>query len=124
MKTCRSEARLVAISGSLAGETFYCDQESISIGRDSSNDIQLKDSSVSRRHCVIRRENGQYWIMDLDSRNGTLVNGKLTAGETLLTEGSTLEIGKHKFLFRLDDPPDLVSCTSSEERRHDSQSLE
>jgi len=52
----KSQARLVAISGSLAGETLYSDQDIISIGRDSVNDIQLKDSSVSRCHCVIRRQ--------------------------------------------------------------------
>ena len=117
------EAKLVAISGSLAGETFSCDQDSISIGRDSSNDIQLQDSAVSRRHCVIRRKAGQYLVTDLDSRNGTLVNGKLIARATLLTEGSVLEIGHYKFLFKLDETPNLMSSTSSGEHRRESQSL-
>ena len=123
MRGLRSEAKLVAISGSLAGETFSCDQDIISIGRDTSNDIQLKDSAVSRRHCVIRSESNQYWITDLDSINGTLVNGKLATRATLLTEGAVIGIGNHKFLFKLYEAPDLINCASSEERRHESQSL-
>ncbi len=124
MKAFRHEAELIAIFGSGAGETFYCDQDLISIGRDSANDIQLKDSAISRYHCVIRRKADQYWVTDLDSKNGTLVNGEIITSPTLLTAGSWLEIGSHAFVLKLDETFDLISWTSSEERRLESRSLE
>ena len=46
------------------------------IGRSRECDVTVTDPNVSRRHAEIRRENGAYWIVDLDSTNGIEVNGK------------------------------------------------
>ena len=47
------------------------------LGRDPTNLVAVADSSVSRKHCLLRREeDGRFQIKDLDSRNGTLVNGR------------------------------------------------
>lgn len=48
----------------------------LTIGRDSSADLVLPVSAVSRRHAEVRRENGRFFVRDLGSRNGTLVNGR------------------------------------------------
>src|SRR5688572_12926004 len=50
--------------------------EPTSIGRQPGNSIVINDPDISRRHCVIERWEGRYQISDLDSRNGTVVNGK------------------------------------------------
>ncbi|MDT4896928.1 MAG: hypothetical protein QOH25_2005 [Acidobacteriota bacterium] len=92
--------RLVAIDGPLSGRTFYVDEPIFSIGRLVSNDICLVDLYVSRHHCVIRTEGDEYMIEDLNSANGTYVNDeRVNAGS--LKEGSLIEIGASRFLFRL-----------------------
>jgi DNA-binding NtrC family response regulator len=48
----------------------------LTIGRDSSADLVLPVSAVSRRHAEVRGENGSFFVRDLGSRNGTLVNGR------------------------------------------------
>ena len=51
-------------------------EEPMSIGRQPGNSIVINDPDISRRHCVIERWEGRYQISDLNSRNGTVVNGK------------------------------------------------
>ena len=92
--------RLVAIEGPLYGRSFYLHEPALSIGRLVSNDICLEDPFVSRKHCVIRTENEHFVIQDLNSSNGTFINGeRVDAG--LLKEGSLIGIGSSLFLFRL-----------------------
>jgi pSer/pThr/pTyr-binding forkhead associated (FHA) protein len=65
----------------------------MTIGRDSSNDIVLTDRSVSGHHAVVRYIAGEWVIGDLDSRNGTLVNGELITGETSIVVGDVVQFG-------------------------------
>lgn len=69
------------------------------IGRSRENDIVLENLSVSREHAQIRFHNDQYIITDLNSANGTLVNGIKTTKVELLDE-DVVTIGKHKLHFR------------------------
>ena len=92
--------RLIAISGSLKGTTFALAQDEISIGRDLSNAIALNDPSVSRRHCLITKKgstNG-FRIIDLESYNGTFVNG-VPVAEQPLTHGDQVALGDIRFIF-------------------------
>jgi pSer/pThr/pTyr-binding forkhead associated (FHA) protein len=98
--------KLVAIGGPLTGRTFYVDEPVISIGRLESNDIRLEDPFVSRHHCLIRNEGGQYMIEDLHSANGTYVDRERVKASSL-KEGSIIQIGASRFLFRL--PEDVRS---------------
>jgi len=52
------------------------DQDKIIIGRDSGNDVQIGNVAVSREHAKIIRNQNHYLIEDLNSTNGTFVNGK------------------------------------------------
>ena len=80
--------------------TFYLDEPVVSIGRLVSNDIYLEDPFVSRHHSVIRNQGEQYVIEDVNSANGTYVNGeRVDAGA--LEEGSIIQIGASRFLFSL-----------------------
>ena len=100
--------RLVAIDGPLSGRTFYLDESRVSIGRLESNDIRLEDLYVSRRHSLIRNEGDEYIIEDLNSANGTYLNGeRVNAGS--LKEGSIIQIGTSRFLFRLQNPEETIA---------------
>jgi Nif-specific regulatory protein len=92
--------RLIAISGPLKGTVFALREDETSIGRESANRISISDLSLSRRHCVIRKEAGQCLLTDLESRNGTFVNG-VPVRERLLEHGDHLRLGDSVFLFLL-----------------------
>lgn len=68
--------------------------QTIRIGRDSSNDVVVQDSFVGRKHLELSVENGEVRAKDLQSRNGTFVNGKRIEGEVRLFPGDNLLIGK------------------------------
>ena len=78
------------------------------IGRAQENDIAIDDINSSRRHCQIERNANGYEIVDLKSRNGTLVNGILVLRKDL-RPGDCIEIGKTKMFF------DHVSSEFAEE---------
>jgi Nif-specific regulatory protein len=60
------------------------------------------DPSVSRKHCLFRREEDRFQIRDLDSRNGTQING-VTVKEHWLQHGDEIAVGNSVFLFLLED---------------------
>lgn len=92
--------QLIAIDGPSRGTAFYLDEPVVSIGRLSSSKVCLEDRFVSRHHCVIRNDGDDYTIDDLNSANGTYLNGERVS-EGSLKEGSLIEIGASRFLFRL-----------------------
>jgi Nif-specific regulatory protein len=100
--------RLIAINGSLKGSTFPLDKDQISIGRESASGISLAHSSVSRRHCLIKRSNGDFVISDLDSFNGTFVNG-VPIKEQTLVHADQIKIGSIALLFLSDEGEDPSS---------------
>jgi pSer/pThr/pTyr-binding forkhead associated (FHA) protein len=74
----------------------------MSIGRVAGNDIVIPDPEVSRRHAEVSVENGQTIVRDLDSLNGTRVNGRLVAREQPLRENDVVSIGNTSFEFHSD----------------------
>ncbi|HUJ20843.1 MAG TPA: sigma 54-interacting transcriptional regulator [Bryobacteraceae bacterium] len=90
--------RLVARDGPLKGSEFNLDAGEFSVGRNPSNRLSVNDPSLSRHHCVIAVRGDQFEIRDLDSRNGTFVNG-VPVHERVLAEGDQIQIGNSLFLF-------------------------
>ena len=90
--------RLVAITGPVTGEVFDLGEEPFAIGRHSSNQLQIRESSVSRCHCELRREGERSVLRDLDSRHGTFVNG-VPVRRRRLEDGDFLRIGESLFRF-------------------------
>jgi diguanylate cyclase (GGDEF)-like protein len=82
----------------VVGGMKLIDRETIRIGRDCGADISLADSSVSRSHAIVCRTDQGYVVRDLDSTNGTLVNGEPIV-ERPLRSGDTLGIGSFLFKF-------------------------
>jgi pSer/pThr/pTyr-binding forkhead associated (FHA) protein len=70
----------------------------IVLGRSRSCDIRLPDVNVSRRHAELRQEGATYWIIDLDSMNGTVVNGRPVERERL-RDGDTITLGSTDIVF-------------------------
>lgn len=66
----------------------------ITVGRSSENDIVINDSYASRSHCeFIQDDSGNYWISDLNSRNGTFVNGHAIRGKVSINSADIVRIG-------------------------------
>lgn len=91
-------AKLVAHSGPTAGKEFALVKDLVVMGRQSTSDIQIVDNLASRAQCNIRRDGRLYSLVDLGSRNGTLLNGK-KVGERLLFPGDRIRIGEVEFIF-------------------------
>jgi hypothetical protein len=70
------------------------------IGRALDNDLVLDHPSVSRYHAQLRQEAGRIVLVDLQSTNGSFVNGQRVAGRTQLAEGDRLLIGRVALRFR------------------------
>src|SRR5689334_17207232 len=102
------DAQLVALAGPLQGSVLPLREDEISIGRDAANVLRLEDRAVSRRHCVIVRENGQYRIRDMQSANRTRVNG-LPVEEQELANRDEIRIGRSVFLFLAEADESLSS---------------
>jgi FhaA, N-terminal domain/FHA domain len=68
------------------------------LGRSRACDVHVPDVNVSRRHAELRQEGTTYWIVDLDSTNGTLVNGKQVERERL-SDGDTITLGSTDIVF-------------------------
>ncbi len=62
------------------------------LGRWADNDVIVDDRWVSRHHARIRREGERYVLEDLDSKNGTFVNGQRIGGPTVLNDGDEVQV--------------------------------
>lgn len=66
----------------------------ITFGRNDNNDVIINDQFVGRNHCQIVEDNGKFLVVDLNSTNGTFVNGKRIAGQQLLSISDEVRIGQ------------------------------
>ncbi|MFF3038043.1 FhaA domain-containing protein [Arthrobacter citreus] len=83
------------------GQRYSLNASSVVLGRSSEADILVDDTGVSRRHLEIRTVGGTVRAVDLGSTNGSYVNGQKVQGETILTDGSTIAMGRTRIVFRL-----------------------
>jgi len=77
-------------------EEFALEKDQIVIGRAKENDIVIDNIAVSRKHAQItRKEEGMYYLRDLNSSNGTFLNGaQIDASDHALSEGAVIGIAK------------------------------
>lgn len=66
----------------------------LSIGRSINNTIVLDDEFVSNEHALITKKNGKWWLEDLSSRNGTLLNDLPLSTPTVISTGDTITVGQ------------------------------
>lgn len=83
---------LIAREGQLTSERWTIDTDEFIIGRGSDCHLMLPERQVSRYHTKILHENGRYQLQDLDSKNGTYLNGNPVKGTTTLQDGDEIQI--------------------------------
>ncbi|MEM6329269.1 MAG: sigma 54-interacting transcriptional regulator [Planctomycetota bacterium] len=93
-------AYLVIREGSKWTDVFrLVDGESITVGRAPTNAIVVKDERCSRNHAEVFQSAGEWKLRDLDSRNGTLVDGSRLVADHTLTPGEIIRIGNSHLAF-------------------------
>ncbi len=90
-------------------KVHYLNQDEMTVGRLGGSDIELRDDSVSRRHCKLVRSGESYQLIDLNSSNGSYVNG-CRVHEKLLEVGDVIGVGRIALKFLI---------AQKEERYHD-----
>ena len=75
-------------------ELFVIDSTSVKIGRSPPADIVISDKSMSREHCVVGLANDELLVTDLNSTNGTYVDGERIERATILPIGSVVRLGR------------------------------
>jgi pSer/pThr/pTyr-binding forkhead associated (FHA) protein len=94
--------RLVICNGDFEGMGYELEAEETLIGRNPTTDITLLDEGISREHALVLFDpaTGVYQVEDLQSTNGTKVNGKRVRSATL-SDGDEIQIGRTRFQFLL-----------------------
>ncbi len=92
--------KLVVLSAELAGRTYELKVDRTTIGRLDDNTFQIPEPSVSSHHCEVLLRGTEVLIRDLNSTNGTFINGEKVA-ESVLKPGQTLRLGQIE--LRLED---------------------
>ena len=91
-------ASLFVIQGPDRGRRYELTGKTVTIGRESSNGIQLHDTEASRRHVELCETENGYDLVDLESSNGTFVNNERIVRRSL-QNGDRLEIGRTRMIF-------------------------
>lgn len=92
------KVRLSVVNGRDAGKETLLQKALVSIGTLPQNDLVLTDHTVSRRHAEVEEKTNGYVIRDLDSTNGTFLNG-VRVREAYLTPGSVIRLGQTEISF-------------------------
>lgn len=90
-----ASVEIILLSGALENQRFPVGDQ-LCLGREADNDLTLPDKKASRHHAIIQRQGAVYQIIDLNSGNGTYVNGKRVTEPTLLKNGDIVLIGDTK----------------------------
>jgi signal transduction histidine kinase/pSer/pThr/pTyr-binding forkhead associated (FHA) protein len=108
---------LFVIQGRDQGTRFPLDESPVTIGRGTTNSVQLHDTEVSREHVELHRQDDVFVLRDLSSSNGTFVNGK-RVDEYELASGDQLQLGRTLLLYtgitedRVEDLADKINIVS------------
>ncbi len=95
----RPAAQLSAQTGPAAGQDFALDGDEVVLGRAADNAVSIPDTSVSRKHALVRKTADGWAVSDLGSGNGTLINGEPVDDEVLLNDGDVITMGDTELRF-------------------------
>ncbi len=93
------QSKLVAQTGPASGQEFPLEGDELAIGRAADNPVSIPDTSVSRKHALVRNTGDGWAVSDLGSGNGTMLNGEPIADETQLHEGDVITLGDTELRF-------------------------
>jgi len=83
---------LTVIEGKYTNQYWVIDEAAMTLGRDDECNIVLPERQISRQHIRVTREDGKFFIEDLDSRNGTWINGQRIQGKQELFDGDEVHV--------------------------------
>jgi CheY-like chemotaxis protein len=112
-------AKLVVITKGTPSLSHELGEAWATIGRADGNSFQIVESSVSGRHCEVRVKNGELFVRDLQSTNGTFVGDKKIS-DAVLKAGEILRLGDVELRFEVSDapkPPPKISVSIGEEKK-------
>src|SRR6266566_4640384 len=98
-----SLASFLVRSGGLSGQRLSVKTPVVNIGRADYNDLVVPDPSVSTSHAKLQRREGVWVLVDLDSTNGTFVDGEQVKGDAPLAPGATVRLGDVQLVFEPSD---------------------
>lgn len=98
-------AKLVVLNEGLAGQSFELKSDKTTVGRVEDNNFHLPVGSVSSHHCEILLQGHEVVVKDLNSTNGTFINGQQVTKEGVLKPGQTLKLGQVELRLENGAPP-------------------
>jgi pSer/pThr/pTyr-binding forkhead associated (FHA) protein len=97
-------ARLVVLSEGYGGKSYELKVERTTVGRLDDNAFQIPDPSVSSHHCEVVLRGNDIVIIDLNSTNGTFVNGEQVTSEAVLQLGQIVRLGQIDVRLEVSSP--------------------
>src|SRR5439155_1647122 len=97
-------AKLVLLSAGMTGRTHELKVDKTTIGRVEDNTFQIAEPSVSSHHCEVVLRGADVVVRDLNSTNGTFINGEKVA-ESVIKPGQVLRLGQIEMRLETDAPP-------------------
>ena len=96
-------ARAAFLFNKLTSERYPLSQSVSKIGRDETNNISItNDHYISRHHAWVLQMQGGFWVEDLGSTNGTLLNGELLTERRQIFAGDRITFGKTELVFAVE----------------------
>lgn len=111
--------RIDVVEGTRAGLSLTREGPRVRVGRHPDADLQFdpeSDRQVSTYHAVLARDEGGWFVRDLDSRNGTLVNGELIDSDRHLADGDRIQFGRNGPVVRVGLGPGIDPTEARDER--------
>jgi len=93
-------SRLVLTAGPRKGQELRLDRREVSIGRAENADLVIRDEFASTHHAKLVLMNGEWLIQDLNSTNGTFVNGKRVGTPLVVKANTPVQVGNSVFELR------------------------
>jgi tetratricopeptide (TPR) repeat protein len=104
---------LIIIQGEEEGREVELRRDELTLGRGPDNELVLPDIACSRRHAMIERQGEDWVVVDLNSGNGTLVNGERVQ-RAVLRDGDEIEVGSTVLEFQLPGQEELVDAPAAQ----------
>lgn len=108
-KTLTESAKLLVKLHGQGSQSIELTRDSFTIGRKADNDLPIDDHTVSSRHARIVRVQSVYFLEDLSSTNGTVVNGR-TVDRAQLHDADVITIGQHRMIFQDNAAPPAAAA--------------
>ena len=102
-------ACLIITKGKETGKYFQLGNRTLAGGRDPAREIQIIDSTVSRKHFLIRKDDDHHVIVETQAKNGIVVNGQ-PCSEKTLENGDEIGVGETVLTYYAEDQPDRTNA--------------